>query len=67
MSADTLPAMRSGWTYSQAGTPCAYVMPVDRPGEASVTAFDTWWQALHYAVMYAQIYPRCRYVGGPGQ
>ena len=65
MSNVTLPKLETGWTYTQAGTPVAYVMLAGDPGKADVTAFESWWKALHYAVLYAEIYPRARYMGGP--
>ena len=56
--------LQSGWTYSQAGTPCAYVLPIDDPSGATVIAYDTWWEALRFAVSFAHNND-CEYVGGP--
>ena len=65
MSARTLPAMHSGWAYSLDGTAVAFVMEPERPETGQFVAFDSWWAALHYAVVYATIHPRCEYIGGP--
>lgn len=60
----TIPNTQTGWTYSQSGTPCAYVLPLDRPAEATMIAFDNWWNALRFAVTFASL-NGCEYVGGP--
>lgn len=65
MASHTLPALHSGWTYALSGKPVAYVMEPHRPETTQIVAFDSWWRALHYAVLYAEIYPRCTFIGGP--
>lgn len=66
MDSRTIPAQQTGWCYSQAGTPCAYIMPLDDPADATVIPFDSWWQALRFAVTLASLNGH-EYVGGPGQ
>jgi hypothetical protein len=56
----------TGWTYTQAGRPVSFVMPLDAPGDATVIRFDNWWNALHFAVTFAHYNGR-EYFGGPGQ
>lgn len=55
---------QTGWTYSQAGTPVAFVMPLDDPAGATVIAFPNWWNALRFAVTFASLNGH-EYVGGP--
>jgi hypothetical protein len=55
---------QTGWTYTQAGTPVAFVMPLDDPADATVIAFPNWWNALRFAVTFAHINGH-EYVGGP--
>lgn len=64
--ARTLSAHQTGWAYTQAGTPVAYVMPLDDPADATVIPFPTWWEALRFAVTLAHLNGH-EYVGGPGQ
>lgn len=55
----------SGWTYSQSGTPVAYILnPNDRRGAVHVPC-DTWWQALRFALSFVES-DACEFVGGPG-
>lgn len=61
---NTATAQQTGWCYSQAGTPIAYVMPLDDPADATLMPFATWWEALRFAVMFAHI-NGAEYVGGP--
>lgn len=67
MKSETLAPLQSGWAYTLSGKPVAYTMPPGQPGLATFTTFNTWWEALRYAVLYAHIYPACEYIGGPGQ
>ncbi|WP_209348703.1 hypothetical protein [Pontixanthobacter sp. CEM42] len=60
-----LPELQAGWLYAQSGRPVAYLMQPNRPETTEIVGCETWWEALHYAVAYSQIYPRCEYVGGP--
>lgn len=62
----SIPDTQAGWTYSQAGTPCAYVMPLDDPAGATIIPFDTWWEALRFAVSFAHE-NWCEYRGGPDE
>ncbi|OBX20624.1 hypothetical protein A9995_02685 [Erythrobacter sp. QSSC1-22B] len=55
---------QTGWTYTQAGRPVAFVMPLDDPGGATYIQFDNWWNALRFALTFAH-YNGCEYVGGP--
>lgn len=55
-----------GWCYSQAGTPCAYVMDEGEPETAMFIPQPNWWNALRFAVTLAH-YNGHEYVGGPGQ
>ena len=64
MKTATLCDTQTGWTYSQAGTPVAYIMPLDRPGEAMMIPQDNWWRALRFAVAFAHEND-CEFVGGP--
>ena len=65
MTSRTLPALHSGWAYALSGKPVAYLMEPDKPETTQIIAYANWWDALHYAVVYATIYPRCTYIGGP--
>lgn len=57
-------ARQTGWGYSDTGTPCAYILDLDEPDDATVIEYDTWWQAMRCAVIFA--YNNCaEYVGGP--
>ena len=60
---ESIPDTQTGWTYSQAGTPCAYVMPLDDPADATIIPFPSWWEALRFAVSFARE-NHCEYVGG---
>lgn len=64
MTTCTVSDTQTGWAYTQAGTPVAFVMPLNEPREATVIAFPNWWNALRFAVTYAQL-NGCEYVGGP--
>ena len=64
MSICEIPDTQTGWTYSQAGRPIAYVMPLDRPADATMIPCDTWWQALRFALSFAE-HNGCEFVGGP--
>ncbi|UVI39332.1 hypothetical protein [Qipengyuania spongiae] len=66
MSECTIPDTQTGWTYSQSGTPCAYILPLDRTAEAMMIPCDSWWQALRFALSFAQN-NGCEFVGGPSQ
>ncbi|MBU1605394.1 MAG: hypothetical protein KKD08_01100, partial [Alphaproteobacteria bacterium] len=62
----TIDQFRTGWTYTHAGTPVAYVMSLDDPGNATIIPFDRWWSALRFAMVFAG-QNGCEYVGGPKQ
>jgi hypothetical protein len=64
--ARTLGDTQTGWTYTQDGTPVAYVMPLDDPAGATVIAFPNWWNALRFAVTLVH-YNGHEYVGGPSE
>lgn len=54
----------AGWTYTQAGTPVAYIMDDGDPSSARLLSFPNWWRALRFALIWAQK-SDCVYVGGP--
>lgn len=62
----TLGDTQTGWTYTQAGTPVAYVMPLNDPADATVIAFPNWWNALRFAVTFASL-NGCEFMGGPSE
>ena len=53
-----------GWTYSSSGTPCAFIMPPNDPANAMMVPCDTWWQALRFAMSFAENNEGI-FVGGP--
>lgn len=57
-------ARQAGWCYSRAGTPCAYIMDLDNPAGAMMIPCETWWQALRFALSFAEN-NACEFVGGP--
>lgn len=57
---------QAGWCYSSAGTPCAYVMPLDEPERACMVPCETWWQAMRFALSFSEN-NGCEYVGGPNE
>ena len=65
LSTNTMPLVWTGWLYLEDGTPCAYVMPRNRPREADLVAFENWWEALAYAVTVAEADADAIYRGGP--
>jgi hypothetical protein len=65
MHSTTLPSLQTGWAYTLSGKPVAYTMQPNEPGTVELIEFDSWWRALHYAVIFAEVYPRCEFVGGP--
>lgn len=61
---NAMAAEQSGWCYSLSGTPCAYVMPLNDPDAVMFIPCDSWWQALRFALSFAEN-NRCEFVGGP--
>lgn len=64
MTCETLRGQETGWAYTEAGTPVAFIQPRNRPAEAMVIPFPSWWEALRFSVTFAH-YNHCEYVGGP--
>lgn len=67
MGLDLFDKLATGWAYTDSGKPVAYVMSPGNPATAQFFAFPTWWQALAFAVIYAERDPCCEFLGGPGQ
>ena len=64
MTLKTHEGHEAGWTYSQAGTPVSFIMPPGEPNKAILIPHDTWWQALRFALHFAEN-NGCKFVGGP--
>lgn len=61
-----LKSKQSGWCYSRAGTPCAYIMDIDEPTGVMMIPLETWWEALRFALSFAETND-CEFIGGLSQ